>query len=42
MGCLKEPATIEIIDINTSKCISCLSGHMDMVDSLLKFEFSSE
>jgi hypothetical protein len=41
-GSLKESSHIEIHDVNKGKVVSVLKKHADMIDSLLKIEFSAE
>ncbi len=41
-GSLKEASHIEIHDVNKGKLISVLKKHADMIDSLLKIDFSPE
>ena len=40
MGSLKQKSNIEIHDINAGVIVAVLRHHTDMIDSLLKFEFS--
>lgn len=39
---MKEPSSIEVHDIYKQKVVSVLNGHKDMIDSLLKLNFSAE
>lgn len=41
-GSLKEASHIEIHDVNKGKVISVLKKHADMIDSLLKIDFTHE
>lgn len=41
-GNLREKSLIEVHDINNNKVVSVLSQHTNMIDSLLKLEFSAK
>ena len=40
VGSLKQKSNIEIHDMNAEVIVSVLKHHTDMIDSLLKYEFS--